>query len=236
MKLNYYLPKKLQGYFSTGLVLLLTGILFSSCLKSKNDDYVPLLSSVMTVNAYTESSAGIYFYVGSQRINSNSLLFSQNTDYISGIMEGSYLTFTKAVGDTIIAQGQASGEGYYSVFVADSSVLIKDEFITSSAGKAAIRFVNMGRQTGAVDVQLNSTSAFSDIDFREDTDFKEFAAGVVTEINVFAKGTTATPLATYSFTPVEGKSYTLYTRGIKDSPDQSKLLDIGIVDNTLAKE
>lgn len=241
MRFNYYLPKKLQGYFSTGFVLLFAGILLSSCLKSKNDDYVPELSNVLIVNAYTNSPSGIDFYYGDSKVSSDSYPYSSNSPYYEGLYGGYPLYFTKptAAGDSIFTKGSApGGNKNYSIFIAGDNAdafLIEDNLITPATGKAAIRFVNASKTAGSVDVTLNGTTFSSGIAFQKNSDFKEVSAEA-TELNVFAAGTTTNPLATYTFTPDPGKSYTIYTRGIKDATDTDKALGIGIVDHTFAAQ
>lgn len=243
MKFNSYLPKKLRGYFSTGFILLVAGVTLSSCLKSKSDDYQVKLQNIMTINAYPDAPGGIYFYVGDTRVNSSALTYPGNTPYAYNVLEGAVLSFVKASNiDSAFVQGQIGGEGYMSIFVkGDSTVTTSDNFITPATGKAAIRFVNVAKSAGSFDVKLNDVAAFSDVKLSDYfsttapadlTNFKEFAAGQTT-ISLYTHGSSQ-PLLTLPYNFVDGKSYTIYTSGVRGSSDPAKALVINVIDNTAA--
>lgn len=243
MRLDYYLPKRrFQGFLSTGFVLFLFAVLLSSCLKSKDDDYVPKYADLLAVNADPNAQEGVYFWYNGTAAQT-AVPYSNNSSYYKGLVEGASIAFFNASNtNTAITGGRVPmGDKSYSVYVAgkgDSSFVVEDKMITPAAGNAAIRFVNASKSAGAVDVVFStSTEKLTNVKFhgaegQPNPEFKGYTAGA-TEVNVYETGTTTNPLATYTFTPVQGSSYSLYLRGVKNGTG-TKALGIGKVDHTEA--
>ncbi|GEM_PF-1174528 len=242
MRLDYYLPKKFQGYLSTGFVLFLFAVLLSSCLKNDDDDYVPKYTDLLIVNADPGSQQGVYFWYNGTTVETP-IPYSQNSSYYNGLVEGASIAFFNAANTTTAITGGRvpMGDKSYSVYVAgkgDSSFVVEDVMITPATGNAAIRFVNASKSAGAVDVVFStSTEKLTNVKFhgaegQANPVFKGYTAGA-TEVNVYETGTTTNPLATYTFTPVQGSSYSLYLRGVKNGTG-TKALGIGRVDHTEA--
>ncbi|WP_374165436.1 DUF4397 domain-containing protein [Arcticibacter sp. MXS-1] len=242
MKLNNYLPEKFR-FISSGLILLGVTMLFSACLKSNdNDNYKPVLSDVMIVNADPNITSAEFAY-GGQRTEYN-IGYSTNSKYYKDLFAGVEMVFFKGSSNTVVARGAvpAGADSVFSIYLAgsgDSSFVVADKLVSPSGTNAAIRFVNASKSAGSVDVSISTATAkltaqgFSGASGAASPTFKEYPAGQ-TVVNVYAAGT-ETPLVTtpLTFNAVAGVSYTVYLRGVKDGQG-AKQLGLGLVDHKSA--
>ncbi len=244
--MNVYMPKKSLKYISNGIVMAMAVLLLSSCLKSKND-YEPVYSTLMIVNADANTPQAYFFY--DRQFLETPINYGSNTPYYENLVGGAFLGFIKTTSDKdyYVRGGVPSVSGTYSVFLAgagDSSFVVEDKLITPAADKIAIRFVNASKSAEAVDVTLTSGASgstpvkLSAVKFHGTQgatapEFKEYPAAATT-IDVYAAGSTTQTLATYTFPPTAGKSYTIYLSGHKTPTSESKALKLSRVDHTEA--
>lgn len=244
MNMNVYMPKKSLRYISNGIFMAMAVLLLSSCLKSKND-YEPVYSTVMIVNADANTPQAYFFY--DRQFLETPINYGSNTPYYENLVGGAFLGFIKTTSDKeyYITGSVPPVSGTYSIYLAgtgDSSFVIEDKLITPAADKIAIRFVNASKSAGDVDVTLTSDASgatpvkLSAVKFHGTKgvavpEFKEYPAAATT-VDVYATGTTTPVLATFDLPPTPGKSYTIYLSGHKTPANAGKAFKLNKVDHT----
>ena len=116
----------------------------------------------------------------------------------------------------------------HTIFVFDEAsaidaAVVKDA-LSVSADRAKVRFVHGAPDGGAVDLRTDATtSLFSDVKFKDVSDYAEVAPGEF-EFSLVATGQTQTILDLKSVTLEKGKVYTIAVWGTADSEDSVPLV------------
>jgi len=115
----------------------------------------------------------------------------------------------------------------YSVFIADSllsieAIVLGDSAATPGDGKAMVRFVHLSPDAPGVNVLADDTDLFSDVSFKEGTEFKEIGAGNL-EIKFQDVEGDNEVLYTESDMKFEaGQFYTIVLKGFLTPPDDNE--------------
>jgi len=230
--------KRNRGYFLALIIGLLFITAFSSCKKDNDEVQQPDVSFITFVQSSPLYSS-LDFYIGGVRTTS-ALLYTENSGrYLNGstylgIYSGPYFVQVGVGGSTQQLLGGTLNfepNKSYSFFVTTksaatdsaSAIITTDTLTAPSSGKAKIRFVNVGRSTGAFDLAIqNGATLFSNKAYNAYTSFTEVNAGTYTY--VLKDAGTSTVRATSQPLIVEGgRIYTIWAGGTSTGTGTSAL-------------
>lgn len=180
---------------------------------------------VMAVHA-SPGGPAIDMYLDSTRTRSG-LSYGSNTGYVDVPVGIHSLKATVAGTQTIVVSVPffvVSASMVVTVFAADTGASITvpyffDTLTTSASGKARLRFIHMAVKGSNLEVidsvnAITSTSVFSSTLYLSGTRFTDITAGAHNFLVVHIAGPTQTVMARLTTTLAEGKSYTLWVKGL----------------------
>jgi hypothetical protein len=119
---------------------------------------------------------------------------------------------------TLFVMGIASIDSLSTVFTEDTT-----KVPSTSPGIAKIRFINASPRTPAVDVTINGSTGFVKIPYKGVSGYVSLPAGMY-EFKMSATGSTNATLNTLSrVTVLDGKLYTLYSKGLVGRTDSAAI-------------
>ncbi len=166
------------------ILLILLSVSLTSCLKESGRDTGSIVSALTVVHA-SPNAPELEFVLDNQRVQTFTYA-ERNIDYFaafSGVRIAKIFEANRF--NNVLHQitlKLQSGK-YYSVFVAGkkdslSSLVLEDNLIRPSAGKAKIRFVHLSPDAPALDFDLSTEQSLaSNLSFKGSTDFHEVDAG-----------------------------------------------------------
>jgi len=199
-------------------LIALVALTFASC--KKDDVEVPAVSAISFVNA-AAGSPDLKVLIGQNQANNDIFDFGKNIGYLnaySGEREVSFYQGTekKATGKFNLADGK-----FYSLFLAGKwpeteLVLLKDSLTRPAADKAHIRFVNMGKDAGVLNLGLtNGSTLVSQKAYKAASDYIAVngnkAYTFVIRNNAALTDTVSIPAVTLE----AGHGYTIWSKGLK---------------------
>ncbi len=202
-------------------VLFFAMLLFSSCLKDNDQNYVSIEAAVTTIQA-SPSALTYDFYTDVRKVNTQSVLRYGHQLYYQLYYSGNRrfgLTLggsNQLVADTVLS---LTSDQAYTLFIADTSehvgfLLLNDGHLTQAPeGKAKIRFANLSPGSPELDFGEKDADSLlaSAKAFKAYSDFKEVNAGNIT---LFVRRTADnTVLKEFTFDAKSGKLYTIWTKG-----------------------
>ncbi|MET0243809.1 MAG: DUF4397 domain-containing protein [Flavitalea sp.] len=218
MKLKYLLSS------AAGLAMM---VVFSGCLKStpiepaKPSSYVSVLN--MSFKAPT-----VEMFFGTEKVTapiSGGMYFPTYNAITPGFID---LSFKKASSDSVVAQLPTGfyydSLSYYSILLYDKEaggsgvIRIKDEFPTSDASRAYVRFFHMAPGQPAVDLEINNTKVFTSRTLADNTSGTSLNQFIGINPGSFAisvkrAGTDSVVANTSSSDLIAGGIYTIIVKG-----------------------
>lgn len=191
---------------------------FASCKKDNGE--IPQISALSVVNA-SAGSPGLSVFIGENRISNDLFTFGKDLNYVnaySGEREVSFYQGAdkKATGKFTLKDGK-----FYSLFLTGKwpeteLVLLQDSLTNPAAGKANIRFVNMNKDAGVLNLGLtNGSTLFSQKAYKTGSDFiavnGNTAYTFVIRNNAALTDTVSIPAVTLE----AGHNYTIWAKGLK---------------------
>jgi hypothetical protein len=220
------------------VAVCLLSVLFSSCLKSHNDYYVPPVAYVSFIQA-SPGEPALDFYLNANKVNLAPLLYGNEIDYFRAYTGTRTVNFynqgsmSKIISDTIHLNPDVA----YSLFLANTAahpeiVLLTDSISKPASGKASIRFVNVSPDAPAVDLAVkDSTAIVSNKAFKGYSSFLPIQGNNSYTFEVRQQGT-ATVLATLAnVTLNSGLVYTIWFHGLAGSAGTTDKLSADIITN-----
>lgn len=209
----HYSKKSIQ----TALAMLAV-MAFVSCKPDKV--IAPEVSALSVVNAAVGSPA-LNVFLGQNKVSNDLFTYGKDISYLNAYSGEREVTFfqgtdKKATGKFTLKNGK-----YYSLFLAgewpqNELVLLKDSLTRPATGKAHIRFVNMGKDAGVLNLGLtNGSTIISQKAYKTGSDFIEVNGN---KAYTFVIRSHATPTDTVSIPAVNlesGHIYTIWAQGIK---------------------
>ena len=200
------------------VLAMLAVIAFASC--KKDDVETPKVSALSFVNA-TVGSPALNVFVGQSQVSNGLFTFGKDLSYsnaYSGEREVSFFQGTEknASGKFNLKDGK-----FYSLFLAGKwpqteLVLLQDSLTNPATGKAHIRFVNMGKDAGVLNLGLtNGSTLISQKAYKVGSDF--IAINGNTAYNFVIRNHTALTdtVKIPAVTLEAGRSYTIWAKGLK---------------------
>ena len=180
-------------------------------------------AAVASRTYFRYSTTPAYYSIKAQ----DSILFQLQAYPIKMITKLSSVHSTQAnTGYTMFLTGLASVDSLFTVFTTDTAAL-------PSLGHGKIRFINASPRTPELNVSINGSVGFSKIGFTKVSNYVEVPAGMY-EFKLTANGAPTNVLNTLSrVTVLDGKLYTLYTKGMVGRID-SAAIGLNVITNVNA--
>ena len=214
----------------TLLTALTISLGLASCSKNDIDNTPIYVSGVSLVHA-SPTTEKLDVYIDNTRASIEDFTFGTKMDYLRAYSGDRTITVTKKGSTAKLKSAlvKLEPELGYSVFVVDKFetidlLTLKDDLTKPAAGKAKIRFVNLSPDGGALNLAVSGVAT----DLADNKAFKEFSA--FESVNAAEKVTfniknklTNVVEATIADVKIEdGKTYTIYAKGLKANTDDTK--------------
>lgn len=209
----HYSKKIIQGTFC-----ILAVISFSSCKNDKT--IVPEISALSIVNAAV-GSPDLSVKLEQNTVPSELFTYGKDISYFNAYSGERKVTFYQGTTENATGKINLKNGKYYSLFLAGQwpdteFVLLNDSLTRPASGKAHIRFVNMSKDAGALNLGLtNGSTLFTQKAYKAASDF------IVADGNkayTFVIRSNAVPTDTLTIPAVNlesGHIYTIWAKGIK---------------------
>ncbi|MEJ5994412.1 DUF4397 domain-containing protein [Pedobacter sp. Du54] len=208
-------------HYSRKTILLLATVVvmaFASCKKDTIE--TPLISALSFVNA-SPGSPALDAFIGENKINDDLFTFGKNMGYLNAYSGEREISFYQGSNKKISAKFNLKDGKFYSVFLTGKwpeteLVLLKDSLTKTAAGKAHIRFVNMGINSGVLNLGLtNGSTLITQKAYKTASDFVAVNGDTgytfVIRNNAALTDTVSIPQVTLE----SGHSYTIWAKGAK---------------------
>jgi hypothetical protein len=225
MKTTRKLRSVLAG---VGFVSLLSITLFS-CLKD-NNSYVTAPTALLMVVQGSPDAPAEDLYLNNNRVTTQAFNYGDRVGYFNAYIGSRKIILNNYGTQTLIASDTATlnVNVAYSMFLANTYtkpdfVLLKDTITQPASGKAAIRFVDVSPDAGAVDLIANSSVLVSNKSYKGSSSFVPVAGDANYTFEVHKAGT-ATVLASLGSTAIKsGGVYTIWLHGLTAGSTTTKL-------------
>lgn len=213
-------------------LLLVTTI--TSCVKN-DDNYQEVQISGLSLIQASPTTEKLDVYVDNNKANLMDFVFGVKQDYLNAYAGNRTFQIVKKGATTALLsktlkldQGDA-----YALFLIDrleniNFLLLKDDLTIPPTGKAKVRFVNLSPDAVALGFAINgqTTDLSAPKPYKEHSDFINIDAGEKVTFNI--KDETGVLVKALADVKIEaGKTYTVWTKGLKSSIDDTKF-DVAI--------
>jgi len=228
-------PKKLL--ISIGMLGLLS-ILFSSCLKDKNNGYTPPAALVSFIQASPDEPP-LDLFLNNDRVNAWPINYGDKIDYFRAytgtrtvnIYNNS--TMNTILSDTIHLTQNVN----YSLFLVNTVatpqiLLLTDSLNKPTSGNAGLRFINLSPDAPAVDLVVEGGAVLvSNKSFKGYSSFLPIPAKANYTLQVRKTGTSTVLASIPNITLNNGFVYTLWLQGLATTTKTTDTLSARIVTN-----
>ena len=214
-------------------------LLFTSCLKSKND-YTPPPVGYVTFFQAAPDEQPIDLYFNSNKVNQAPIGYGNGIDYFQAFPGLRTVNIYSSIGHSLLFSDTAriNPNIAYSLFLVHNSAqqpglfLVTDSISKPAAGKATVRFINVSPDAPAVDLAVKDSAAFVvNKGFKGFSSFIPKNGGQTYNFEIRQHGTN-TVLATLSGVTLEnGLVYTIWLHGLANTSVAGDKLTAGIVTN-----
>jgi hypothetical protein len=229
------ISNKFKVIFKPFIAVLTLALFFAACSKDRTEpQQVAGLSIIM---AFPDTMS-LDFIIDQTRVNNNTALkYNRKIDYLNLFPGNRRLGIAKRNGNKLLMSENfnlASGVGY-SVFVLDTLstntkkfLLTEDDLSTPATDKAKVRFINLSKDGGALNLRIHGKDAdlFTNKAFYEYTPFSAVDPGESVTFDINAGTTLKTTLPNVKIE--KGKIYTIYAKGISTAEIDSLKLGAAI--------
>lgn len=235
MKISTRFNSKPFSRLTAVLLLATTACTFSSC--SKDDNTVTAISGLSVVNV--SPTLGTYnVYLNSTKVSTAALPFTGSINYFQITPGINSVKFTTASStESLLTKSiNLEADKAYSLYLIDKAdkldgLLISDDLSAGSADKAAVRFINLSPDAGALTLnQTGGASLSTDQAYKGASAFSSTEAKTYSlEIRDKTTGTVLTKLENVTLTA--GKIYTIVAAGLVAPSTNDQPLKISVVTN-----
>jgi hypothetical protein len=213
-----------------GMIGLLA-LSLSSCLKNNNNDNyydTTPVAGISVINVSPDSQP-LDFYLDNNKANTTPIPYGDGLDYTRAYTGKRNATFyltgtqTKIKTDTMTLRANR----YYTLFLANlvskpDYVLLRDTLTQPAAGKAGIRFVNLGSDAPAVDLAIKGGAVLvSNKAYKSFSTFVPVAGGTKYTLEIRQAGTAAVLATSTEVTLQSGSLYTVWLQGLTGKTDNT---------------
>lgn len=202
----------------------------ASCSKNDIDNTPIYISGVSLVHA-SPTTEKLDVYIDNTRASIDDFAFGTKMDYLRAYSGDRTITVTKKGSAAKLTTDliKLEPEFGYSVFVVDKFetidiLTLKDDLTKPAAGKAKIRFVNLSPDGGPLNLAINgvATDLVDNKAFKEFSTFQTIDAAEKVTFNIKNKATTLVEATLADVKIEDGKTYTIYAKGLKANTDDTK--------------
>ena len=213
-------------------------LLFTSCLKSKND-YTPPPSAYVTFFQSSPDEEPLDLYFNNNKVNQVPLHYGDGIDYFQaypGLRTVNLYgagSMSAVYSDTVRLKPNIA----YSLYMVNTPAnpgifLITDSISQPASGKATLRFVNVSSDAGAVDLAVKDSAAFvTNKAFKSFSSFIPKNGGATYNFEVRQHGTNTVLASLNGVTLNSGLVYTIWLHGLANTSITGDKLALSIVTN-----
>ncbi len=209
----HYSRKSIQ----TALAMLAV-MAFASC--KFDDEPVPQISALSVVNAAAGSPA-LNVFISQSKISNDLFTFGKDISYFNAYSGEREVSFYQGTDKKTSGKFNLKDGKFYSLFLTGKwpeteLVLLQDSLTRPATGKAHIRFANMGKDAGVLNLGLtNGSTLINQKAYKVGSDFiavnGNMAYTFVIRNNAALTDTVSIPAVTLE----NGRSYTIWAKGVK---------------------
>lgn len=208
-------------YSRKSILLLATLVMmaFASCMKG-DDTPVPQISALSIVNASAGSPA-VNVFIGENKISNDLFTFGKNINYLNAYSGEREVSFHQGADKKASGKFNLKDGKFYSLFLTGKwpqteLVLLQDSLTKPATGKTHIRFVNMGKDAGVLNLGItNGSTLIGQKAYKVGSDFVavngDMGYTFVIRNNAALTDTVSIPQVTLE----AGHSYTIWAKGAK---------------------
>ncbi len=216
------------------MMMTVTMLSLSSCLKSNNDQLNTNTSALAVIHA----SPGLVpfdFYLDGQRLNTyQAFNYSNKLNYVNIYSGARKFGIYKSQTSDSIKTGVLNAEidKYYSIYVTGEAanpefLILDDELKTPATGKAQVRFLNLSVNAPGMTLSAGADSTlFSDVAYKSHSSFKDIPAGKNYTFTTYPSNDPEAKTTISDFPIASNHIYTIWSGGIYDSTTDS--LKVGL--------
>lgn len=215
------------------VLAMFTVLAFASCKKDFGE--APQISALSIVNAAV-GSPEVNVFMGGGKVSNDLFTFGKDISYFnaySGEREVSFFegTTKKTSGKFILNDGK-----FYSLFLAGQwpdteLVLLKDSLVRPAAQKARIRFVNMSKDGGVLNLGLtNGSTLISEKAYKAASDYMEVEGNKAYTFVIRNNAALADTVSIPTVNIETGRNYTIWAKGMK-AQSGNNALGLGVIRN-----
>lgn len=217
-------------------MLLLATLGVMALVSCKKEEGEPLRISALSVVNAASGSPALNVYINENKISSDLFTFGKHIEYINAYSGEREVTFyqgadKKASGKFILKDGK-----FYSLFLTGKwpqteLVLLQDSLTKPASGKAHIRFVNMTKDSGLLNLGLtNGSTLIGPKAYQSGSDFIAVDGNKGYTFVIRNQTAVTDTLSIPEVTLAAGHSYTIWAKGTKGDV-ANDALGISIVKN-----
>ena len=218
-----------------GILVALSAVMFS-CLNSDDNgfDSNVNLSWVALINA-SPGSESLKFYKNGNELNMPTLNYGGFYGYLNQESVSSMFTVRKGTSSDLDSLTlNLSPETYYSIFSVNTPEQIElisfiDNHENAPSGKSAVRFIQLSPDSPPLKLLVEGEDADLGIySFKQASTFKHVSQGVDKKLFLIDSETDEV-LVTKDISLGSGKSYSVFSKGLFNTTDENKKLDLQII-------
>ena len=209
-------------------VLLSAALTFAACKKNNNDSN-PI--AALSISHAAPGFPAYDFKINGVMVLRRTLKYGTYLDY--DFLNSGKQEFSVSPKGSMEVSARSTftlkPQTYYSIYIADSAskpafLLTEDDLSAPPAGKAKIRFVNLGPDAGPLDLSVSGKDSllFSKTDYRTSTEFKLIDTTAALKMQITETGN-ANVLSSTTIKIEKNRVYTLRATGLKTATDSTKL-------------
>lgn len=209
----YYSRKSIQA-----VLALCTVLAFASCKKDFGE--VPQISALSIVNAAV-GSPDVRVTIGQSQVSNNLFTFGKDISYFNAYSGEREVSFYEGADKKASGKFNLIDGKFYSLFLAGQwpeteLVLLKDSLVRPAAQKAHIRFVNMSKDGGVLNLGLtNGSTLISQKAYKAGSDYMEVEGNKAYTFVVRNNAVLSDTVSIAAVNIEAGRNYTIWAKGMK---------------------
>lgn len=215
--------------YSIKSIQILTVIFGAMALVScKKDKVINPISAISFVNAAVGAPA-LEIYLEPNKLNHGQFSFGKNIDYLNANSGERVVSFYEGTVKKKSGSFDLKDGKFYSLFLAGTwpeteLVLVKDSLTTPATGKTNIRFVNMSKDAGELDLGLtNGAALISQKAYKASSNYTSINGNANYNFVIRSHANPADTVSISATNLDAGHSYTILAKGLKSGTGQNAL-------------
>lgn len=214
-------------------------LLFTSCLKSKND-YTPPPAGYVTFFQAAPDEQPVDLYFNSNKVNLAPLQYGDGIDYFKAFPGLRTINIYNSNTQTLLFSDTATIRPNiaYSLFLINNAqqqpglFLVTDSISKPASGKATLRFINVSPDAPAVDLAVKDSAAFvTNKGFKGFSSFIPKTGGQTYNFEIRQHGTNKVLATLLGVTLNSGLVYTIWLHGLANTAIDGDKLTASLVTN-----